>query len=88
MRLACHVVGSNLMQASLDDYHSVMVTAGDAWRMWREVPAPRRGDIVRQVGNALREKVDLLGRLVREVCCSVQAVVVCYYALCFVIDLS
>ena len=63
------------MQASLDDYHSVMVTARDAWRMWREVPAPRRGDIVRQVGLALREKVDLLGRLVRELCCSVQAVV-------------
>jgi len=26
----------------------------DAGRHWREVPAPQRGEIVRQIGNALR----------------------------------
>src|SRR5215203_1357170 len=31
------------------------------WRMW---PSPKRGDIVRQVGEALREKKELLGKLV------------------------
>jgi hypothetical protein len=29
-----------------------------------QVPGPKRGDIIRQVGHALREKLDLLGELV------------------------
>jgi aldehyde dehydrogenase (NAD+) len=35
-----------------------------AFKIWREVPAPKRGEIVRQIGNAFREKKDLLGALI------------------------
>ena len=41
-----------------------MKTATDAFQVWRQVPAPRRGEIVRQMGDALRIKKDALGRLV------------------------
>ena len=40
--------------------------AQEAWKIWREVPAPQRGEIVRQVGMGLREKSELLGKLVSD----------------------
>lgn len=50
--------------ASLDDYQTVVKAAKDAFKEWRLVPAPQRGEIVRQIGNALREKKAALGKLV------------------------
>ncbi|KAL1132164.1 hypothetical protein AAG570_010121 [Ranatra chinensis] len=35
-----------------------------AWDMWAEVPAPKRGEVVRQIGEALRKKLVPLGKLV------------------------
>lgn len=32
--------------------------------MWADIPAPKRGEIVRQIGDALRSKLTLLGKLV------------------------
>ena len=32
-------------------------------KIWRKVPAPKRGEIVRQIGEELRSKIGLLGRL-------------------------
>lgn len=46
------------------DYHKVVDTAQNAFKSWRLIPAPKRGDIVRQIGDALRQKKDYLGRLV------------------------
>ena len=46
------------------DYNKVIKTAQKAFLEWREIPAPKRGEIVRQYGNALRENKDALGRLV------------------------
>lgn len=46
------------------DYNKVIETAGKAFIHWRSIPAPKRGEIVRQVGVALRENKDALGRLV------------------------
>jgi aldehyde dehydrogenase (NAD+) len=46
------------------DFERVMASAVAAFRVWREVPAPRRGEAVRQMGDALRAKKDLLGSLV------------------------
>jgi len=46
------------------DYDRVMATAVAAFREWRLVPAPQRGEAVRRIGNALRAKKDLLGSLV------------------------
>ena len=38
--------------------------AADAFRVWRSVPAPRRGELVRLFGDELRRHKDDLGRLV------------------------
>ncbi|HOI87345.1 MAG TPA: aldehyde dehydrogenase family protein [Lentimicrobium sp.] len=51
-------------QATWDDYELVMAKATDAFRTWRMVPAPKRGEIVRQIGNRLREYKEPLGSLV------------------------
>ncbi|WP_104420641.1 L-piperidine-6-carboxylate dehydrogenase [Neolewinella xylanilytica] len=45
-------------------YEDVIAQASDAFLYWRTVPAPRRGEIVRQYGEALRKHKDALGRLV------------------------
>lgn len=49
---------------SMDDYEQVMTRAQKAAQAWRMVPAPKRGEIIRQIGQLLREKKDLLGSLV------------------------
>jgi aldehyde dehydrogenase family 7 protein A1 len=38
--------------------------AQEAWYSWADLPAPRRGEIVRQIGDALRSKLEPLGKLV------------------------
>lgn len=50
--------------SSREDYEKVMQTATAAFKQWRQVPAPRRGEIVRQFGNRLRELKEPLGKLV------------------------
>ncbi|HYW95385.1 MAG TPA: aldehyde dehydrogenase family protein [Bacteroidales bacterium] len=50
--------------ASLDDYERVMKKAGEAFMTWKKIPAPIRGEVVRQIGLALREHKDDLGYLV------------------------
>ncbi|WP_373518158.1 aldehyde dehydrogenase family protein [Pricia sp.] len=47
-----------------EDYDKVMATANFAFKTWRTMPAPQRGEIVRQVGNKLRELKEPLGKLV------------------------
>ena len=51
-------------QASAADYEKMVRKSQKAFTAWREVPAPKRGEIVRQLGEALREKKDALGALV------------------------
>jgi aldehyde dehydrogenase (NAD+) len=55
---------ATVTQASDDDYERVASAAREAFLKWREVPAPKRGEVVRLIGNALREKKELLGKLV------------------------
>ncbi|MCG6982727.1 MAG: aldehyde dehydrogenase family protein [Deltaproteobacteria bacterium] len=43
-------------QASGANYDEVAVRASTAFEEWRMVPAPKRGDIVRQIGNAVRTR--------------------------------
>jgi aldehyde dehydrogenase (NAD+) len=50
--------------AEKSDYEEVVLTAEAAFREWRKIPAPRRGEIVRQVGQKLREFKEPLGKLV------------------------
>ncbi len=49
---------------SKEDYEKVMQTAQSAFAQWRLVPAPQRGEIVRQFGQRLRELKEPLGKLV------------------------
>jgi len=46
------------------EYKKVITTSQKAFKNWRTVPAPKRGEIVRQYGDALRENKDALGQLV------------------------
>jgi len=50
--------------ADRDDYERVVSQAVEAFRVWRMVPAPKRGEIVRQIGNALRTRRAELGSLI------------------------
>ncbi|MHC4408011.1 MAG: aldehyde dehydrogenase family protein, partial [Planctomycetota bacterium] len=50
--------------ATREQYEQIMRSAQSAFADWRMVPAPKRGEIVRQIGDALREKKDALGELV------------------------
>ena len=47
-----------------EDYEKVMDRATSAFKTWRTMPAPQRGEIVRQFGEKLREKKEALGKLV------------------------
>ena len=55
---------ARVAQATPDDYESVVRAASCAFDSWRMVPAPKRGEIVRQLGEELRAHKDALGRLV------------------------
>ena len=49
---------------TFEDYNKVVESAQSAFKYWRTVPAPQRGEIVRQFGNKLRELKEPLGVLV------------------------
>ncbi|KAF6122984.1 aldehyde dehydrogenase 7 family member A1 [Phyllostomus discolor] len=55
---------ARVRQASMADYEETVKKAREAWRIWADVPAPKRGEVVRQIGDALREKIQVLGNLV------------------------
>lgn len=50
--------------ADAASYEKVAAQAAKAFAEWRVIPAPRRGEIVRQIGEALREAKEPLGKLV------------------------
>jgi len=51
-------------ETTAEQYENVMSTASEAFKTWRILPAPQRGEIVRQFGERLRELKDPLGKLV------------------------
>jgi aldehyde dehydrogenase (NAD+) len=53
-----------IAMATPADYAAVSKAAHAAFLRWRELPAPKRGEFVRLIGNAFREKKELLGKLV------------------------
>ncbi|MBI3139320.1 MAG: aldehyde dehydrogenase family protein [Sphingobacteriales bacterium] len=55
---------ASVTTADKDSYETVIRKAEEAFMTWRLVPAPRRGEIVRQVGEALRRYKEPLGKLV------------------------
>ena len=46
------------------EYHEVIREAQKAFAVWRNIPAPKRGEIVRQIGDELRKFKEPLGKLV------------------------
>ena len=50
--------------ATAADYAAISDKAHATFLKWRQLPAPQRGEYVRQIGNAFREHKDLLGKLV------------------------
>lgn len=50
--------------SSQKDYEAVIGDAQNAFKAWRLIPAPKRGDIIRQLGDKLRELKPTLGKLV------------------------
>ncbi len=55
---------ASVYQASEADLEKLLKTSEEAFKYWRKVPAPKRGEIVRQIGNKLRDYKKDLGSLV------------------------
>ena len=51
-------------ETTREEYEQVMSAAEAAFKVWRTMPAPKRGEIIRQIGNKLREHKEALGYLV------------------------
>lgn len=47
-----------------EDYEKVMIAATDAFKTWRKLPSPQRGEIVRKFNDELRRLKEPLGKLV------------------------
>ncbi len=55
---------AGIRAATLPEYDRVVDAAQMAFIEWRQLPAPKRGEYVRRIGDALRDKRDALGELV------------------------
>jgi aldehyde dehydrogenase (NAD+) len=55
---------AKIQNATVKDFEKVMTTAQNAFKTWRNIPAPARGEVVRKIGIALREYKNDLGKLV------------------------
>jgi aldehyde dehydrogenase (NAD+) len=55
---------ASVYQASENDYEKIIKKGEEAFKVWRKTPAPKRGEVVRQLGNRLREFKRELGMLV------------------------
>ena len=55
---------ATVTMASRDDYEKVVASSVETFARWQSLPAPKRGEYVRRLGNALRENIEALGALV------------------------
>ncbi|HMT36928.1 MAG TPA: aldehyde dehydrogenase family protein, partial [Chitinophagaceae bacterium] len=55
---------ATVKSTSKNDYEKVVLAAQKAFIAWRQVPAPKRGEVVRQIGDELRKSKQALGELV------------------------
>ena len=55
---------AKVYKCSESDYDKIINASNDAFEEWRMIPAPKRGELIRLMGNALRENKNLLGSLV------------------------
>ena len=64
---------AKVIQASPETYAKVASVAQETFLTWRDVPAPKRGEVVRDLGNALRALKEPLGDLVTVEMGKIQA---------------
>lgn len=55
---------ANVNSATEAEYEALILKATEAFKEWRKVPAPKRGEVVRQIGEELRKYKNDLGKLV------------------------
>lgn len=55
---------ASVMMVTPDSYDQVVQKAQEGFRRWRQIPAPKRGQVVRDLGDAVRELKEPLGELV------------------------
>src|SRR5262245_33665850 len=55
---------ASVRTAAIEQYEGAIRAASTAFQQWQLLPAPKRGEIIRQFGNALRKSKRDLGRLV------------------------
>lgn len=55
---------ATVIQGTVESYDKVVESAQEAFKTWRTMPAPKRGEIIRELGNALRKYKEPLGELV------------------------
>jgi aldehyde dehydrogenase (NAD+) len=58
-----NLIGS-VAVTTVEEFENVVLAAKSAFLVWRQMPAPKRGEIVRQIGEKLRANKEPLGRLV------------------------
>ena len=55
---------TSFKECDANTYQHLVAKATEAQKIWREWPAPKRGEVVRQIGQALRQNKESLGALV------------------------
>jgi len=55
---------ASVVQGNVSNLHECIEESKKAWEIWADMPAPARGEIVRQIGDSLREKLHPLGKLI------------------------
>ena len=55
---------ATVANTTIQEYESIIKNAQDSFLEWQKVPPPLRGDVVRRIGNALRDYKDDLGSLI------------------------
>ena len=53
-----------VVSTTAEEYEKVLIEAEKAKLFWRDIPAPKRGEIIRQLGDKLRKEKETLGKLV------------------------
>jgi len=65
--------GQAIGRVPVCDADAILTRAADAFLRWRTVPAPRRGELVRLLGEALREAKPVLAKLITLECGKIHA---------------
>jgi aldehyde dehydrogenase (NAD+) len=55
---------ASVFPVTAEGYHEIVEKSAEAFQYWRNVPAPKRGEVVRQLAEKLRTHKDALGKLV------------------------